>query len=128
MNTSSLVSEFVAIQKQNTSSRLEPAQRERWVALKQALELAEVRIPVNGQIRSGTGARLRLRDGDRVCEVALPQISQPEVEVELATEANLGRLSVVVVEPGPGLPVFAAYARILGPAERGHGWYRLALE
>jgi hypothetical protein len=128
MNTSSLVAEFVSIQKQKPANKLDTTQRDRWLTLKQALELAEVRVPIDQRIQSQPGGRLRLRDGDRIREVHLPELSQPEVEVKLDAETNLGALSVVVVEPGPGLPAYAAYARVLGPAQRGQGWYRLALE
>ncbi len=128
MNTHALVAEFVDIQKLRSSGGLDEFQETRWNALRQALALAEVRLPISLRPVEATGPRMRIRDGSEVREVALDRLSTKEVEVELAQSVEPGQRAVVVIAPGPGMPAFAAYARNLGPAERGPGWVRLALE
>ena len=128
MNTHALVAEFVNIQKQRSDGGLDDLQRTRWEDLRQALALAEVRLPVSLRPVEATGPRMRIRDGEQVREVALDRLSAKEVEIQLDQSSEPGQRAVVVIAPGPGMPAFAAYARTLGPADRGQGWVRLALE
>jgi len=128
MNTHALVAEFVDIQKRRSSKGLDDLQQARWNDLRQALAMAEIRLPVSLRPVEATGPRMRIRDGNEVREVALDQLSAQEVEIELNQAVEPGQRAVVVIAPGPGMPAFAAHARSLGPADRGPGWVRLALE
>lgn len=71
---------------------------------------------------------MRLHDGLAVREIHLEQLTRPVIEVELHGEAKIGDRLVVVVEPAPGKPALATYARILGSSSKGPSWYHLGLD
>lgn len=127
MNTSALVTEFVDLQKQQTTGKLSVQDKSRWKDLRQALTLAEVSLSPADSCANESPARFRIHDGESIREHEM-RLSKPEMEIQLNGQVELGSQRVAVVEPGPGLPAFVSYARVLEQSQRGPRWYRLSLE
>ena len=127
MNTSDLVTEFVELQTQQAAGKLSVQERSRWKDLRQALTLAEVSLSPADSCANESPARFRIHNGEAIREHEM-RLSKPEVELELNGAVELGSQRVAVIEPGPGLPAFVSYARVLEQSQRGPSWYRLTLE